>query len=377
MNNMPGPKSDQPLRIAHTESSCGWGGQEIRILEEIRGMANRGHHVSLACPEIATIHRRALDSGIQVVGLPIARKGMAAWRAVRDWLSTNRFDVVNTHSSTDSWLTALACASLRKSPAIVRTRHISAPIPRNLASGWLYRTAASHVVTTGESLRRTLIEINGLEPSRVTSVPTGIDTQRFSPADRREARIRLGLREDVRWIGIVATLRSWKGHLVLLDAVTRLRAANVHLAIVGDGPMKDAIAGRIVESGLADRVLLAGEQREPEHWLRALDVFCLPSYANEGVPQALMQAMLTGLPVVSTPVGAITEAVTDGITGLIVPPRDPASLAAAIDRLLADAVLASRLGNAARKDAAERFGYERMILQMEAIFAEAAARRVF
>ncbi|GAB4168743.1 MAG: glycosyltransferase family 4 protein [Rhodocyclaceae bacterium] len=362
------------MRILHTESSCGWGGQEIRILEEARGMRARGHEVTLACPREARIHEEAKRLGIPVTGLPIGRKNLRGLIALRRHLARSRPDVINTHSSTDSWLAALASLLLPDAPPLVRTRHISAPVPRNAASRWLYGSASAHVVTTGEALRETLIRDLGLAAQRVSSVPTGIDTVRFAPGDRIAARRELGLAVDARWIGIIATLRSWKGHLDLLDALALLNREDVRLAMVGNGPMYDSLKTRIRELGLEERVLVAGEQRNPEQWLRALDVFCLPSYANEGVPQALLQAMATGLPAVSTPVGAIGEALQDGANGLLVAPRGARALAGAIDRLLGDRDLADRIGAAARAEAIERFGLDRMLGRMEAVFLAAVRR---
>jgi glycosyltransferase involved in cell wall biosynthesis len=362
------------MRIVHTEASCGWGGQEIRILEESRGMIERGHQVTLLCPPEARIHHEAGRRAVPVVALPIGRKRLPGMLALRRWLKANPCDVVNTHSSTDSWLAALACKTLPDPPAIVRTRHISAPIPKNAASRWLYNGAVAHVVTTGEALRQTLIADNGVPAGRITSVPTGIDTVRFSPAERTTARARLGLEPACHYLGIVATLRSWKGHLYLLDAFASLDRPDWTLLIVGEGPMREPIAAKIAELGLAGRVRLVGQQDQPEDWLRALDIFCLPSYANEGVPQAILQAMLTGLPIVTTPVGAILEAVADNETALVVPPRDAPALAAAVRRLIAEPQLGVALGRAARQKALARFSRDAMLDRMETVFATAQGR---
>ncbi len=362
------------MNIVHTEASCGWGGQEIRILEESRGMLARGHQVVVLCPPESRIFAEAKRRGIPVEALPIGRKNLKGFFALRRWLATHPADVINTHSSTDSWLAALACKTLHDAPPIVRTRHISAPIPANRASRWLYTHAVRHVATTGESLRQTLIRHNRFPAKQITSVPTGIDASRFAPtADKAAMRHALGLDPARRYLGIVATLRSWKGHLFLLDAFASLAKdhPDLILLIVGEGPMRNVIEDKIAELHLADRVQLAGQQDRPEDWLKALDVFCLPSYANEGVPQAVLQAMLTGLPIVSTPVGAITEAIADGKTGLIVPPKDSQALAAAISRLLDDAVMANSLGAQAREDAINRFGFEHMLDRMETIFRAA------
>ncbi|HWS12764.1 MAG TPA: glycosyltransferase family 4 protein [Rhodocyclaceae bacterium] len=355
----------------HTESSCGWGGQEIRILTEAEGMMARGHQVTLVCPPQARIHAAAEARGIPLAGLTIARKNLAGFRALRRWLATHgqAVDIVNTHSSTDAWLTALACASLRGAPPMVRTRHVSSPVKRNRPTLWLYQRATRHVVTTGEALRTQLARDNGFDPASMTSVPTGIDLNRFVPGDRRAARARLGLPERPT-IGILGTLRNWKGHTYLFEAFASLQASHPdwQLIVIGDGPQRRNLERLARELGLGARLRMAGNRDDVPDWLQALDLMALPSYGEEGVPQSVMQGMACGLPVVSTPVGAIAEAVDDGETGLLVPPRDAAALAAALALLMDDAPLRERFGRQGLARARERFGIDIMLERMEAIF---------
>lgn len=356
------------LHIVHTEASAGWGGQEIRILAEAQGMVERGHQVTLLTPAHTRIHAEALNRDLPVVDLPLGRKNLKGVLALRRWLRQNPVDVINSHSSTDSWLSALARS--QAGPALVRTRHISAPVPNNWASRWLYRRASAHVVTTGEALRRHLIEDVGCAPDHVTSVPTGIDTERFRPGDKAAARAALGLPTESRYLGIVATLRSWKGHSFLLQALAQL-PGDLQLLIVGDGPQREALTAQVQELGLGERAHMVGDQADVVPWLQSLDLFALPSWANEGVPQALLQAMACGLPVVSTPVGGIPELVEDGITGALVAPRDAAALAAGLEGMLAAPARAEELAGAARARVVARHGLEGMLERMEAIFREA------
>lgn len=359
------------LSIVHTESSLGWGGQELRILSESQGLIRRGHEARILCPPGARIHVEARGWGVPAVALPIARKRLAGLRALIRWFRENRCDVVNTHSSTDSWLSALSIAALGRPIPIVRTRHISAAVPRNAFSRWLYERAATRIVTTGEALKRRLVEENGFTASRIESVPTGIDAGRFRPGDRAAARAKLELPANRTLVGIVATLRSWKGHRILVDAM-RLLPESMQLVIVGDGPQRPALEEQIERLDLHARVRMPGNQTDVLPWLRAFDIFALPSYANEGVPQALVQAMLCGLPCVTTLVGSISELASHEATALVVPPKDARALAEAITRLAENPGLRRDLGEAARRHCAENFSYERMLDRMEALYREVA-----
>ena len=150
-------------------------------------------------------------------------------------------------------------------------------------------------MTTGEALKQDLIERNGFPAQRIDSVPTGIDAARFRPGDRAAARALLNLPRDRQLVGVVAGLRSGKGHRFLIEALP----PQAHLVVVGDGPMRSILEDLVVKKNLKERVVFVGNQVDVAPWLQALDVFALPSDGNEGVPQALVQAMLTGLPCVT------------------------------------------------------------------------------
>ncbi len=356
------------MNIVHTEASCGWGGQEIRILEESRGLIERGHAVWVLCPAESRIYEEGPKRGVPTIALPIGRKNLKGLFALRRWLKQNPVDVINTHSSTDSWLAALACQTLKGAPPIVRTRHISSPIPNNWASRWLYTRAVRHVVTTGEALRQQVIEQTGADPARVTSVPTGIDPERFYPGDKREARLKLGLDPEANYIGIVATLRSWKGHIYLLEAFAQLNAPGWKLLIVGDGPYRNVLDKKLKDLQLDGKIIFTGQQSNPEDWMRAMDIFVLPSYANEGVPQAILQAMLTALPIVTTPVGAILEVVSDKNSALIIAPHNPKALTSALRCLINSPELGTLCGIQARAKALAHHTKAAMLNAMEAHF---------
>jgi glycosyltransferase involved in cell wall biosynthesis len=362
----------RPLSIVHTESSLGWGGQEIRILSESQGFIQRGHDVRLLCPPEARIFSEAAAWGVPAIPLPIAKKRIRGIRSLSDWFKSNRCDLVSTHSSTDSWLIALTLLVMGRPFPVVRTRHISAPVATNALTRWLYTRATTRIVTTGELLKKELVERNGFPGLRIDSVPTGVDPDRYRPGDQGAARGLLKLPADKTLVGIVATLRSWKGHRLLIEALAGL--PDLGLVIVGDGPMREQLEALVDKHGMRSRAWFAGNQRDVVPWLQALDVFALPSYANEGVPQALLQAMLTGLACVTTAVGSISELAKDGQTALVVPAQQVTPLRDAIQRLVSDPDLRSRLGAAARKHCEAGFSYTAMLDKMERIYRLASGR---
>jgi glycosyltransferase involved in cell wall biosynthesis len=192
---------------------------------------------------------------------------------------------------------------------------------------------------------------------------------------KRDARARLGLPQEVPLVGIVATLRSWKGHRYLVEALPRLSHADARLVIVGDGPQREALERQVDGLQLRDRVVFAGQQQDVADWLAALDVFALPSYANEGVPQALLQAMFARVPCVTTDAGAIPEIARDGGTATIVAKEDAAALAAGIDALLGDRARASVQAQRAHAFVAGRYTLAAMLDRMEAVFRRALEER--
>ncbi|OAT28647.1 glycosyltransferase family 4 protein [Proteus myxofaciens] len=366
--------SESMLSILHTESSCGWGGQEIRILTESQGMIRRGHKVSLVCCPNSQIAKVASEYGIDVITLPIEKKRYAALTAMRRWLKQHhhQFDIINTHSSTDAWLVAVSCATLRHTPPIVRTRHVSTDVSRSLPTRWLYLSSSSHIVTTGEKLRETLHQHNRFPLEKMTSVPTGIDLQRFSPQEKQRAREKIGL-PNKPTLGIVATMRVWKGHKYLVEAwkILHQQYPEWQLVFVGDGPQRKNLVPMVKEAGLEEHIFFLGNRTDVPDCLNAMDLFALPSFGNEGVPQGIMQAMACGLPVISTTVGAISEAVIDGKTGFTLAPQVQETLTNYLAKLMSSTALREEMGQAALVHAREKFGLDNMLNKMEYIFIQA------
>jgi glycosyltransferase involved in cell wall biosynthesis len=227
-------------------------------------------------------------------------------------------------------------------------------------------------LAVSRGVRDYLVTQGGLNPARVRVVANGVDVAAIDAARPGNlVRRDLGLPEGAPVIGLVARLDHWgKGHKELLEALASLMARHpVNALMVGGGRRIDEVRALAAGLGLAGAVHFLGPRHDVPDLLNAMDIFVLPSY-SEGLSLALLEAMAAGKPVIATAVGGTPEVVTDGGNGLLIPPRDAAALAAALERLLTDPALAQRLGAKARAHVREHYSLDRLGREINAIYGE-------
>jgi len=318
--------------IVHSEASLGWGGQEHRVLMELQGFKDRGSSVTLLAPKQSEIYKRSSSLGLAVKPLEVSKAlyPVSAWRLCA-WLRSKRIKIVNTHSSRDGYLVGVA-ARLAKVPLLIRSRHIDVSYPNPFISRHAFTTFADHVLTTSDKIAKGLCGEFGLNPDCITTVPTGIDLNRFCPkGDIADLRIVSG-KKSTLVIGMISVLRSWKGHSVFIDALKHVQGYGINLQalIVGEGPQRGNIEKRINGSGQSDVIKLIGHREDIPQILRALDILVIPSTGHEGIPQIGLQALACGTAVIGTDAGGIPEIVIPDNTGRIVPANNAEELALAI-----------------------------------------------
>ncbi len=368
----------EPLAILQSESSTGWGGQEIRVFTELTWLRRRGHAAGLVVPPGSALGTRAEQAGIPVAWIPMSRAlDPRTVAQIARRLRRERTQILVTHSSVDAWTGGLA-ARLVGVP-VVRMRHLSVPVQRNPFSRAVYTALCDKIVTTGEAIRTLLLEYLRVPPAKVVSVPTGVDPEEFHPSRVNPMRIRkeLGLERETPLLGMIAVLRSWKGHLVFLQALRRVRESHpdVQAVLVGDGPFRSVIQDAIKCHGLEARVHFLGHREDVVEILGGLDVVVSASTAAEGIPQALLQALAMRRLVVASDVGGIPEVIRPGETGWLVPPGDPEALGGAIVEALADRPGTQRMGEQGRKMVEADYSLQRMGEQMEELYRSLAAGR--
>ncbi|MGV2905468.1 glycosyltransferase family 4 protein [Achromobacter sp. AGC25] len=361
------------LRIVHSEAATSFGGQEGRIFKEMTAMRARGHHLEAICQPKALLAERLSDAGftvhkIEMDGPVNYLKGVAAVRGI---LKEGRFDVLNTHSRRDTVIAAVG-ARLAGTPLIVRTRHLS----NKVGSLWSYTCLPHRVTTVSDHVRKHLIE-RGVPANKVATVYSPIVLP--PPVEHSTLRDELGLAEDDIVVGCVAVMRATKGHKDLIDAMAPLMASRptLHLVFVGGGsPVFEQTQDYVAELGLQDRIHLMGMRRDVPNLLAGFDLFALATQ-QEASGTVYVEAQASGLPVIGTDVGGVSEMLRNGDTGILVPPKDPQALTDALARLIDDPALRRRMGEAGRKMVWEEavFSPARLAETTEAVYLKWLAER--
>jgi glycosyltransferase involved in cell wall biosynthesis len=356
------------MRIIHLEASTGWGGQEIRILQEANAMRERGHTLLFAVMTGGSLATRAREAGFTVYECNFHYKGWGKTLCQLLWIfRKHKIDIVNTHSSLDAWIGGIAARIARKK--IVRTRHLSTPVRSGWNSRTLYRTLADFVVTTCEAIIAPLSQQSKRPLHYFRSIATGVDPEKIK-VDRANVeafRQKIGA-QDSFLVGTACFMRSWKGIKEFLQAAALLRKRHdIKWVLIGGGYVDD-YRKMADEMGLADNVFFTGHLENPFDAMAALDVFTLLSTANEGVSQAILQAAFLKKPLIATPTGGLCEVCIDDKTGIIVPPFSPQQVADGVLRLQGDLALRDKMGQAAHALVSEKFTFQQTVDGMEQIY---------
>ncbi len=369
--------------MLHVTSGRAWRGGEQQVLYLLTGLVRRGVPASLIAVRGSPMERRARAAGIAVEGLAFRNEAdpRGVWGILRR-LRRDRPDLLHLHTSQAHGLGALAARLAgRRRPGVVVTRRVDYSIYRHSFLGldrWKYVPGADLVLCVSERVREVL-RADGLPDERLAVARSGIDPQRFEgvPDRRAELRASLGIPSAAPLVGAVGHLAGHKSHRTLVEALPALlaRHPDAWCVILGEGEERAALEALARARGVAGRLRLPGFTDQVLPWLRALDVFCFPSHM-EGLGTSVLEAMALGRPIVATRAGGIPEMVTDGATGLLVEPRDPAALAAALAALLDDPARAAALGRAARVRALGEFSVERTLEQTLAAYERVRAGRL-
>jgi sugar transferase (PEP-CTERM/EpsH1 system associated) len=363
----------------HVVFSLDAGGMEFGVVKLVNGLSHRIES-SICSTRPAGDLRRFLDPAVRL--FEGRRREGNDIRAVVDLYKTfkrEQPDIVHTHG----WGTVIEgmiAARLARVPVLVHGEHGTLQLKRHqrLAQRIAWRHADRVLSVSSRLADRMAAEI-GFPAFRVSTIRNGVDLSRFGRVNQSEARKRLGLPGDATIVGAVGRLVPVKDHATLIAAVRRIRDSGLRatLVIAGEGPLRHALQRQIVTLGVEESVQLLGHRPDIEHVLAALDIFVLSS-RSEGLPNTVLEAMASGLPVVSTKVGGAEEVVLDGQTGILVAPASGEALEEALAGLLTDSGRRRAMGAAGRQRVESEFALSKTLARYEELYMTLATEsRVF
>jgi L-malate glycosyltransferase len=361
-----------PIPLAVVLNSFEPGGTEHQMTELICRLDRNAFNVHAVClGNRGVLRTRVADAGIPILEFPLRgfARVSAAVEMVRfaRWCRAQRIRIVHACDFYAN-VFALPAATLARVPVRLASRRdvfVPERRPGHLRLQHVAYTFAHRiVVNSGAAAAR--LQDEGVARAKVVHIANGLDLARYAPPPTREGHV----------VTTVANLRPGKGHEVLLDAAARVlaRHPDVRFQLVGDGSRRAELEHQAAALGIASQVTFRGYCSDVAGVLRESDVFAFPSFM-EASPNAVLEAMAAGLPVVATHVGGIPEVVSDGRNGLLVPPGDADALAGGLLRVLEAPDRGRALGEAARQTASTQFSFERMVGQFEQLYRSELAGR--
>ena len=346
----------------HLDTMEGWRGGQQQVLLTVQGLRALGHRAVLVAHPGGELFRR-MSEGHDLIGLALRNEVDLAsawrlWRIVRQL----RPQVVHAHDPRGVAAAALALSfgAPTPRPLFVAARRVDFRLKRNSFSRWKYRQVDC-LIAASRAIEDLLVE-EGVARDRVVTVHEGIDPDRVLVAPPANIHAEFWLPAHAPIVGNVAALVPHRGQRYLIDAaVLVLRTVpDARFVILGEGELGAHLEHQIREHRLEKHVILAGFRPDVMSFHRSFDLFVLSS-VTEGLGTSLLDAMAASKAIVATRTGGIPEVVVDGETGLLVPPRDATSLAAAIVRLLRDHRLRREMGDRGLARVRSRFNATRMV----------------
>jgi glycosyltransferase involved in cell wall biosynthesis len=360
----------------HIDTARTWRGGQNQVLLTVNGLREIGQRAALVAHPDGELRKRAAE-GLELV--PLAPKSemdlTAAWRLNRV-IKRLKPDVIHAHDAHGVAMAGLAlslgAASAKDGePPLVVSRRVDFHLRSNSFSRWKHRQVDCFIAAS-EAIRHMLIA-DGVPENRTVTVHEGIDVEHVRAAPLVDVHQAFFLPHGAPVVGNIAALVPHKGQRHLIEAahIVVQKLPDVRFVILGEGELREALERLIKEYRLEKHVLLPGFRTDVLGCLKSFDLFVMSS-VTEGLGTSLLDAMACSRPIVATTAGGIPEVVEEGVTGLLVPPRDHTAMADAIVALISDQSRRRQMGDAGFARVNDRFTVERMVAATAAVYARVA-----
>ena len=380
-----GTSPAHPVRkVFHLVDSLNVGGTETQAVELARRLPAAGYRVTLGCLKMeGPLQERLVGSGVDVMefhpkgGLDTPA-GAALLARLSLFLRRERFDLMHAH---DLWsnLLGVSAARLAGVPGIVSSRRgdlAGVSWYQGSRRVWLRRVQnlGGLVLTNSTAARDALIHDDGFNPAKLRVIVNGVDTERFQ---RKSDRSRLFPGASGKVIVVVGNMHSdVKGHPWLIAAAPAIvrEFPDTRFVFAGDGAARAEFERQVAERKLEANFFFLGLRSDIPDILSSADIGVLPS-RSEGMPNAILEYMSAGLPVVASAVGGSRELIEEGVTGHLVPPENSEALASSLLGLLRDLGAMRRLGQNGRDMVERKFSFTRLVHEVDELYRELLSSR--
>jgi len=362
--------STSSVPICYVIGSLDVGGAESQLLRLALDLDRSEFAPVIVClTHAGTMYETARAAGLRlrVLGLEDTRWPRVYWvRELRRCLAEERIPLAHGFLFPTYSLLAVAAANAGNTAVVAGVRSLGLGLERTWYGRRLEPVGhrlTDRIVANSQAVREALLRRDPRVASKVEVIYNGVEIRRFELSEPPSAiRREIGIARGDFLVAMVANLIAYKGHREVLRAFHALRRAGhaAKLALVGSGPCEPALRALTEELGLGDHVLFLGYRRDVPRILAAADLVVQGSY-EEGFPNAILEAMAAGKPVVATRVGGVVEQVVPSVTGLLVEPRDVPGMAAALTELVQDPERMRAMGRAARERARTLFSWEQTL----------------
>jgi glycosyltransferase involved in cell wall biosynthesis len=376
--------SEPPIPVLLMARELGQGGSERQLVEIAKALDRSRFSVHVGCFRPEGFRSAELASqGIPIVHFPVYSLRsfsavLGAWQ-LGNYIRRHGIRLVHTFDTPMNCFAVPAARAFR-TPVVISSQRAARGLSSRPEQFVLRITdhLVDAVVVNCEAVRRHMMEDEGVQAERLRTCYNGLDTGRFRPLPKQRPPV---LEGASLVIGVVCALRPEKGLPTLVEAFAKVVSSGpsdlcsgLRLAIVGSGRMLETLQAMTVGLGVQDRCHFEPSTADVTAWLRAIDIFVLPSL-SEALSNSLMEAMACGCAVVASAVGGNPELVSEGTTGFLFPAGNASELAGCLQRLVVDEPLRTRLGAEASDRVRQHFSLEASVQRMQQIYDELLGRR--